>query len=142
MSKPEVLFHGSRKLIKDFLEPRRATDDTSNSNSQNGVYATDRFECAAGMSLTGEQWAFANYQDKDFKVIFVEQPPTPKVPRFVYELETDTFEENPKGSHQFISKSKVKILKTHIYFTEQLNQYWRMATPEEREEKYRNYKKK
>jgi len=138
--KPRILFHGSRKEIKDFLEPQKATDKTSSSNSQNGVYATDRFECAAGMSLTGDPWAFANYQDKNFKVIFVEQAPTPKIERFVYEIESDTFEESPIGSHQWISHEKVKIVKTYIYLTEDLNQYWRMATKKEREQRY-NYHK-
>lgn len=129
MSK-KVLFHGSRFEIKNFIEPRQATDTNHKDNSQNGVYATDRFECAAGMSLTGEQWAFANYMDEDFKVIFVHESPTPNTARFVYELPAEYFEGN---YHQFISKRKVPILKTHIFTTEQLNKYWRMATKEERE---------
>lgn len=129
----KVLFHGSRNEIKGFMEPRKATDRSHEDNSQNAVYATDRFECAKGMSLTGEQWAYADYTEKNFKVIFVKEPPTPKRARFVYELPAEYFEKTA-FSHQFISKQKVPILKTHIFSTEQLDKYWRMATEKERED--------
>ncbi len=140
MNKPKILFHGSKRKIKDFLEPQKATDKKSKSNSQNAVYATDRFECALGMSLTGDQKAFADYQEKDFKAVFVKEPPTPKIQRFVYEVSSDTFEENPKGSHQWSSKFKAKILKTHVYSTKQLSKYWRMATEEEKKNLNKNIK--
>lgn len=43
MTKPKVLFHGSGHEIKDFLEPRKATDKSSRNNSENAIYATERF---------------------------------------------------------------------------------------------------
>ena len=126
----KVLYHGSKNEIKGFLEPHQATDKAHADNSMNGVYATDRFECAAGMSLTGEQWAFANYNEVDFKVVFVLEPPTPNKTRFVYELPRDSFQ-STDSLHQFVSKEKVPIIKTHIFKTDELGKYWRMATPEE-----------
>ncbi len=144
MAKPKTLFHGSNSEIETgFLESSKPNDKASKSNSQNGVYATDIFDCAKGMSLTGEQWAFVkDYTEKDFKVIFVDEPPTPKKKRFVYEVSSETFKEDPKGSHQWVSKEKVKILNITKYSTEDLKQYWRMATKEEKEEHKRLHNKK
>lgn len=141
MNQQKILFHGSRFKINNYLEPRKADDKNSQINSKQAIYATDRIECALGMSLTGEQWAFANYNDKDFKVIFVEEQPTPKIARYIYEISGDDFEEQPKGSHQWISFKKVRILKTHIYSTEDLKKYWRMATDDEKKERYELHNK-
>lgn len=100
-------------------------------NSIYGVYASDRFECAAGMSLTGEQWAYANYEDEDFKVIFVKEPPTSNLKRYVYELPKEYFVETA-SKHQFVCRGQVPILKVHEFFTEDLGRYWRMATQTEK----------
>jgi len=139
MKRIKTLFYGSRFEIKDYIKPQQATDKLSSENCQNGVYATDIFEVAKGMSLTGEQWAYANYNDKDFKIIFVEEPPTPSITRYVYEIDAKDFIESPKGSHQFVSFKPAKILKVHTYTTEDLKDYWRQAIKEEREEMYKRH---
>jgi len=132
MKKPKILFHGSSHKIRNYLKPRKPADRTFKYNSQNGVYATDRFGCAIGISLAGKQRVFVkNYISRNFKIIFIEKPPI-KVKRFIYEVSSEGFKESPKGSHQWFSKARVKILKTHIYSTEQLRKYWRMATKEEK----------
>lgn len=84
------------------------------------------------MSLTGEQWAFANYSDEDFKVIFVREPPEEKE-RYVYEFSSEYF--NEVSPNQFVSNQKIPILKTHKFKTSELSSYWRMATKEEKDRK-------
>ena len=123
--KPKILYHGSMHKINDFIDPRYFQDLS--------IYVTDRIECAKGMSLTGEQAAFANYSEENFRVVFLSGSPSEKT-RYVYEVSSESFEEG-LASHEWISKSKVPILKRHEYSTDELRNYWRMATPEEIKEK-------
>ncbi|PIR47837.1 hypothetical protein COV06_00330 [Candidatus Uhrbacteria bacterium CG10_big_fil_rev_8_21_14_0_10_50_16] len=131
MEKPDRLYHGSTKLIEGYIEPRKALDEMSENNSQLAVYATDRFEVATGMSLTGDNWSFADFDEPDFKVLFAEEPPESDQMRYVYELSSETFERDPENKSQWISFEKVKILEMHKFRTQDLSHLWRMATKEE-----------
>jgi hypothetical protein len=139
MGKPKVLFHGSRFEIEDFLEPRPAKDYSKKDNSQIAVYATDRFECAVTMSLSGESPAFSNYAERNPKIVFMHQTPNPEKTTYVYEVPSNTFTET-SAKHQWISKVKVPILKTRVFKTENLGNYWRLATEEEFNAKWKKFK--
>ncbi|MFB6246152.1 MAG: hypothetical protein ABEI74_00990, partial [Candidatus Pacearchaeota archaeon] len=75
MEKPKILYHGSRFKIKGFIKPQKAKDTSKRENCQKAVYATDRFECAVSMALSGESPAFMNYSEENPKIIFMHKAP-------------------------------------------------------------------
>ena len=131
MGKPTVLYHGSPVKIEGYLEPRKAKDRKVKINAQNAIYATDRIECAKGMSLVGKKRAFANYAEKDFKVVFLKSRPTKNKKRYVYEISSEGFKQTEKDGYQWFSKKRAKIVNVHEYKTEDLTDFWRMATKKE-----------
>lgn len=135
----KVLYHGSRFKIEGFIEPRPAKDTSREDNHQTAVYATDRFVCAAAMSLSGESPAFSDYTEENHKIVFMHEGPRPNKTTYVYEVPANTFVETSE-KHQWISKVKVPILKTHIFRTEELKDHWRLATEEEFNSKREKFK--
>lgn len=128
--KPKYLFHGTGILIKGrYLLPYRPSD-----KGQKAVYATERKDIAIGMALTTGKYitSFGDYRKKPFKVIFIRgKPKKPYV--YVYTISSKSFTEQPKKSHQWISKIPVKILSKQKYLVKNLNSYWRKANQKDKE---------
>jgi len=127
--KQKVFYHGSPFKINGFLELRKARDTSKEANCQFVVYATDKFDIAKSMSMKGESPAFSVYE-KDSRIIFMSNAPTPEREVYVYEVPAESFMETVE-KHQFISKVKVPILNSHSFKIKNLKDYWRFATEEE-----------
>jgi hypothetical protein len=113
------------------LRPHTATDRSRKHNSQHAVYATDRKDIAIGMALTGTRSrSFGDYEEKPFRVVFVEGKPARKA--YVYVVSSASFKETPRGSHQWASTRPVRIIRKEIYDGPQLKSYWRRASAKEK----------
>ncbi len=132
--KPKFLYHGSNVLIKGkFLKVNRPIDKSSIHNFIHGVYATNRKDVAKGMALTGFKFtkSFGDYSKKPYKSIFVRGKPKEKFV-YVYKVSSLSFNERPKGSHQWVSESDVKIISVEKFSVSELGEYWRKATAKEK----------
>ncbi|MAG47857.1 hypothetical protein CL617_04585 [archaeon] len=132
--KPKFLYHGSNALIKEkFLKENTPTDKTSIHNYFFGVYATDNKDIAKGMALAGFRFtkSFGDYSKKPFKIIFVRGKPKGRFV-YVYKVSSSSFIENPKRSHQWISRKNVKIINVEKFSVDSLKEFWRGATAKEK----------
>lgn len=141
--RPNYLFHGSRQKISGgFLEPRYADDVANPENRQFAVFATPRWEIAAGFSLIGEPGnsAWVRFTDVPFKVIFVAGEPSAGTKRYIYKVAADNFEPLNGDASQWVARVAVPIVEIEERFTEELSDLWRKASCAEIVEFKRNIK--
>lgn len=138
MDSPKVLFHGSQVELKDFLEPRQASDNSNPDNCQIGVYATDNFFIAKSMSLPRVCPSFSDYGGEDKRRVYMHKGPKGNEVCFVYEVSSENFLITSEA-HQWVSRSKVPILKTHIFIASDLSDCWRLATQDEFNFRYKKF---
>ena len=120
-------------MAEAHVEPRLATDNSNPLNCSFAVYATERRDIAIGMSLRDREGnpSFGNYSEEPFVHVFLKGEPA-DTPYYLYTLPSDSFE--PAGPYQWASPLVVPIASIEQFTKEELAQYWREATPEEREE--------
>ena len=139
--KPKYLYHGtSRKIRGKYLIPFKASDKSSKANSLKAVYATERKDIALGMALSSAKYtkSMGNYAEKPYASAFVRGDPTKHLKQvYLCKLSSKTFEQKPKGSHQWVSLEPIKVLSIKTFKTKDLNQYWRKASDKEKKYYYR-----
>ncbi len=132
--KPKFLYHGSGTAIRGkYLRPFRAGDESRKENALCAVYATERKDIALGMSLVGQPYthSYGNFDEKPFVAVFLRGKPTRRY-AYVYNVSSSSFDERPKGSHQWVSSEPVKIISKERYLVKDLDQCWRPATKKEK----------
>lgn len=129
--KPEFLFHGSRtKISGGFLEPRLADDVADLRNRQLGVFASPRWEVAAGFSLIGEPntASWVKFDVLPFQVIFICGEPATDAKRYIYKVSSESFAPIAHDREQWISPIAVRILSMEERTTGDLSHLWRKAS--------------
>src|SRR3989344_3740909 len=134
MKKPKYLYHGSgKKLIGDKLVPKKATDmdEDKIDNSLKAVYATNIKEEAIVMGIlsckgAGSSSMLSNNADNVHGIIYKGWLKQDYF--YLYILPSQTFEEKPKNSHQWVSLKPVKpnkmkrlLLKDYITLVRKAN---------------------
>ena len=111
----EILYHGSlHKLRGKSLNPSKPEDVEENKdNLIKGVYATDKKEVAIAMAIITDRCSATLHlkPKKGYYSTVYEGWPTRKI-IYLYYLPKNKFFESPRGSHQFVSKNSVKVIKT------------------------------
>ncbi len=142
MEKPKYLYHGSSKeLIGGFLVPKNPIDlGDRPDNLHKGVYASDIKESSCAMAIIsckGVKGASLKESGNTFAIIYEGYPEQDYF--YLYTLDSATFENRPKGSHQWVSFEQVKPIKIERLVVKDFIHLIRMATEEEKKEFYNRY---
>jgi hypothetical protein len=146
MKKPRHIYHGSgRELEGDKLIPKKATDLGENpDNILNGIYASDIKNEAIAMgimSCKGVRSSGLNIKNGKIDAIIFDGWPEQNC-FYLYTLPSETFEEKPKGSHQYVSSKPVKPKKIEKLSVNKYIELIRGASEEEKKEWFEKYKHK
>ncbi len=146
--KPKYVYHGSgRELVGDMLLPKRAEDLGSvKDNSLIGVYASDLREQAISMAIHSckgvgcGSLCFRNVNGKKVmeSIIYDGWPEQDHI--YLYILPSDTFENRPRGSHQWVSLTPVKPAKLEKLLVKDYIHLVRKATEKEKKEFFEKHK--
>ena len=146
MTKPKYVYHGSgRELGSDKLIPKKATDLGENpDNILNRIYASDIKEEAIAMgimSCKGIRSSGLHMKNGKMDAIIFDGWPEQNY-FYLYILLSETFEERPKGSHQYVSLKPVKPQKIEKLSVKKYIGLVRRATEEEKKEWFGKYQHK
>ena len=115
MKKPKYVYHGSGKELKgDKLVPKKAADLERNSdNCLKGIYASGTREESIAMGIMScKGVGSSSLRIKNGKMDAIIFKGWPKQDYFyLYTLKSETFENRPKGSQQYVSLKAVKPVK-------------------------------
>ena len=146
MKKPKYVYHGSAKKLKgDKLIPKKASDlGESPDNSMKAVYASKNKDEAIAMGITsckgvgGSSLRILN--GKMDAIIFDGWPKQDYF--YLYILPSETFEDRPKGSHQYVSLKPVKPKKIERLSVKEYIELVREASEKEKKEWFGKYQHK
>lgn len=148
MEKPKYLYHGSGKgLVGDKLVPKKANDLAgTEDNSLNGIYASSVKDQAISMALhscegVGEGELGMHKVNGELKIqdsVIYRGWPTQKYV-YLYTLPSETFNNKPLGSAQWVSFDSVKPVKIEKLPVEKYIHLVRKATDKEREKFFKKH---
>ena len=144
--KPKYLYHGSGREIKGNLIPKKAFDlDKTKNNTMKGIYASSHKEEAIAMGILkckgvkgssvhmGRNNGIINMD----AVIYGGWPKQKYI--YLYTLSSETFENRPKGSPQWVSSESVKPKKVEKLLVKDYIHLIRKATKKEKEKWVKEY---
>lgn len=146
MQRPKYLFHGSGKeLIGQELIAKQATDLGENpENLKKGVYASDLREEAIAMGLIsckGVNTASCGIKNGKLDAVIYGGWPSQEY-FYLYTLDSASFQELPKGSHQWVSIEPIKPVNVEKLPVKDNLHLIRKATEEEKETHFQKYGQK
>ena len=146
MTNPKYLYHGGRRDLEGSkLIPKKSTDLEENPhNILEGVYSSDIKEEAIAMgilSCKGVRGSSCNVERKDSKkvdaIIYGGWPAQDFF--YLYTLPSKTFQNRPKGSHQWVSLKPVKPVKIEKLLVKNYIHLIRKAAKKEKEEWHKKF---
>lgn len=146
MKKQKYVYHGSGKeFIGEKLIPKKANDlGNKPDNILKAIYATNLRKCAIVMgilSCDGIRYSSLGFRDGKMNAIIYEGEPLYNY-FYLYTLPSNSFENKPKGSHQYLSLISVRPEKIEKLMMKDYINLVRQASIKEKKEFFDRYKPK